>query len=133
MEDVAFEEEQQAPRIMSFSQPTTHIQEEYESPLEARPNQVSVSPLMNEHSLTAKMQNTQLARRGLFVDIFPSSQITRFSSPYSAEEIFQRLSESFHEFLVPCKMTGPSKVSCLWKLHVLIIVWLVLDGLYYCG
>lgn len=46
LEDVVFEEfEQQAPtsRIMSFSQPTTHIQDDYESPIEGRPNQVSVS------------------------------------------------------------------------------------------
>ena len=83
-----------APRIVSFSQPI------------ARP----VADDFEYERGMEQVSNTQLARRGLFVDLFPSAQITRFSSSREPEMILQRLADAFQECLVPCKMTGPFKV-----------------------
>jgi hypothetical protein len=89
-------------RIMSFSQPVHNFAEETNSPQDREMESVSLLHLIT--------QNTQIAKRGLFSDLFPSTGITRFFSPYPAEEIFDRLATIFQEFVIPCKMQGLQKV-----------------------
>lgn len=66
------------------------------------------SPINNR---VASMTGTQFAKRGLFVDLFPSAQITRFFSHSHPEEILEKIQETFEGFLVPSRIVNSLKLS----------------------
>jgi hypothetical protein len=86
---------------LSFSQPVYH------------PN-ISGSPTSN-HMGTSSL--SQAYKKGVFVDMFPNGQITRFYSPFKVSFIYQRISETLSKFLIPhkvhttlCKVTKQLKI-----------------------
>jgi serine/threonine-protein kinase Chk1 len=88
------EKSQRVPaHYMSFSQPATHIQ--------------SSDP--SEHELRVSLPHSQ--KKGLFKDLFPSTNITRFSSHCEPQIVFQHLAAAFEQFVVPCKMIESYKMA----------------------
>jgi serine/threonine-protein kinase Chk1 len=109
-----------ASQSMAYSQPTDLRLER--SPevdkFKTSPQYFSFSqPVAQQHQTQESFEremgisSTQFSKKGLFVDLFPSSNITRFFSHCSSEIVLTRLAEAFEQYLIPCKIIDSSKLA----------------------